>query len=127
MKRRALSMSFLFLVLGVWVSACGSSSPAAPTPTPAAPPTVTAPSAFTLSGLVTDGFSGGILPGIDVLIMNGPSQGMTMKTDGSGHYALAGVQSGTYNVQFSAVSYVSQVVAVPVSSDTTINIVLQRS
>ena len=110
------------------VAACGSSNPAAPTSTSAssATPAQTTPATYTLSGLLTDGFSGGILPGIDVLITSGPNQGQDVKTDSTGHYSFSGISSGTFTVQFSAVSYVTQTMTATVAGDTTVNVVLQR-
>ena len=112
------------LVLGVSVAGCGNSNPAtAPTLTPAPTPTPAA-ATFTLGGLLTDGTSGGILPGIDVLIM---ANGANQKTDSTGHYAFTGISNGTFTVQYSAVSYVTQTVTVTVAGNTTQNIVLQRA
>ena len=116
-------LSCAVLVLGVSVAGCENSNPApAPTLTPAPTPTPTA-ATYTLSGLLTDGTSGGILPGIEVQIMNGANQ----KTDSTGHYAFTGISNGTYSVQYSAVSYVTQTVSVTVAGNTTQNIVLQRA
>jgi hypothetical protein len=120
---RSLSCTAL-VILAVSAAGCGSSDPAAPTPTPTPAPT---PATFTLSGLLTDGFSGGILPNIDVRIMSGANQGQAVRTDSTGHYSLSGISTGTFTVQFSAVSYVSQSVTVTVGGDTTVNIVLQRT
>ena len=117
-------LSCAVLVLGVSVAGCGNSNTApTPTLTPAPTPPPTA-ATFTLSGLLTDGTSGGILPGIDVLIM---TNGANQKTDSTGRYAFASISSGTYNVQYSAVSYVTQTVSVTVAGNTTQNIVLQRA
>jgi hypothetical protein len=59
--------------------------------------------------------------------MNGANKGAEVKTDATGHYALSGISPGTFNVQFSAVSYVAQTVSVTVEGNTTVNIVLQRA
>ncbi len=124
-----LLLSCAVLILGVSVAGCGNSNPTlAPTPTPTPSPTPTStPTTFTLSGLLTDGTSGGILPNINVLIMNGANQGQEMKTDSTGHYSFTGISNGTFNVQFSAVSYATQTVSVTVAGMTTANIVLQRT
>ena len=115
------------LVLGVSVAGCGNSN-TAPTPTLTSAPTATPTAAtFTLSGLLTDGTSGGILPGIAVLIINGANQSAEVKTDATGRYAFAGISNGTFNVQYSAVSYVTQTVSVTVAGNTTQNVVLQRA
>jgi hypothetical protein len=88
-------------------------------------PTVVA--TFILNGLLTDGTSGGILPNIDVQIISGPNQGQTTKTDATGHYSIGGLAAGTANIVFSAVSYVTQTVFATITSNTTLNIVLQRT
>src|SRR5262245_13145738 len=98
------------LILVVSVAGCGSSNPAAPSSSPG--PTPGPPATSTLGGLLTDGFSGGILPGIDVRIMSGPNQGQTVKTDSTGHYSFAGIARGTFSVEFSAVSYATQTLTV---------------
>jgi len=125
---RLLASYTALVILAASVAACGKSNPASPSPgSNPAPTPGTPPATVTLSGLLTDGFSGGILPGIDVQIMSGPNQGQSVKTDSTGHYSFSGVSNGTYSVQFSAVSYVSQTVSVTVAGNTTLNIVLQRT
>jgi hypothetical protein len=133
-RNKGTAVRFVFsctvlVILGVSVVGCGNSNPTlAPTSTLAPTPTPTStPTTFTLSGLVTDGTSGGVLPNIDVLIMNGASQGQDLRTDSAGHYSFTGVSNGTFNVQFSAVSYVTQNVSVTVAGNTTENIILQRT
>jgi len=121
---RLLFSCTALVILAVSVVGCGSSNPAAPTSTPA--PTPTTPGTFTLGGLLTDGTSGGILPGIDVVIMSGSNQGQNVKTDSTGHYSFTGISNGTFSLRFSAVSYVTQTVTVTVAGNTTVNIVLQR-
>lgn len=114
------------VILAVTAVGCGSSNPAAPTAAPTPAPTPTNSATYTLSGVLTDGFSGGILPGIEAKITSGSNQGMDVKTDSTGHYSFGGVSNGTFTVEFSAVSYVTQTATVTVSGDTTLNIVLQR-
>jgi hypothetical protein len=121
-------LSCAVVTLGVSVAGCGHSNPpVAPTPTTPTPTPTSTPTTFTFSGLLTDGTSGGILPNIDVRIMNGVNQGQSVKTDSTGHYSFTGISNGTFNVQFSAVSYVTQTVPVTVAGNTTVNIVLQRT
>src|SRR5262245_28309989 len=123
-----LLLSCAALVIAMSVAGCGNSNPSTPTSTPPqTPSTPSTPSTSTVSGLLTDGTSGGILPGIDVQIMSGPNKGMDVKTDSTGHYSFTGVSNGTFSMQFSAVSYVSQTMTVTVSGNTTVNVVLQRS
>lgn len=82
MTRTARFLLSCAVILGVSVAGCGRSNPTvAPTPTTPTPTPTSTPTTFALSGLLTDGTSGGILPNIDVLIMNGPSQGQSVKTD----------------------------------------------
>ena len=60
------------------------------------------PTTFTISGTVTDGTSGGVLPGIAV---SAASQSTT--TGSSGAYSFAGVSPGSVTVAASATGYVS--------------------
>jgi len=124
---RWLFSCLALVILAVSLVGCGSSSPTAPASVSTPAPAPITPTTSTLSGLLTDGFSGGILPGIEVRIMSGTNQGQDVKTDATGHYALTGVSNGTFTVQFSAVSYVTQTVTVTVAGDTTLNVVLQRT
>ena len=121
---RSLFSCTALMILAVSVAGCGNSNPAAPTS--ASAPSPTTPATSSLGGLITDGFSGGILPGIDVRIMSGSNQGQDAKTDSTGHYSFTGVSNGTFSVQFSAVSYVAQTVTVTVAGNSAVNVVLQR-
>src|SRR5262245_55715971 len=76
--RRLLFSCTALVILAVSAVGCGKDSNPA-TPTASATATTS-----TLSGLLTDGFSGGILPGIGVRIMSGPNQGKDVKTDLTG-------------------------------------------
>jgi hypothetical protein len=80
-----------------------------------------APTGFTVSGTVTDGTSGGILPGIEVSV-----PGIAVRSDDAGHYQLPGVPAGAVTVQFAAASYVTQTKNVTLSGNATLDAVLQR-
>jgi hypothetical protein len=125
MKVFRYSIVALWLVISV---DCGSSTSPAPAPTLVPPVTVLPPTApastYTLSGLLSDGTSGGILPGITVAVLNGPST----KTDSSGHYGFSGFAAGSYSLMFSAGGYVSQVASLTIgTANVALNIVLQRT
>ena len=80
-----------------------------------------APTAFTLSGTITDGTSGGILPDIEV-----SAPGVAVRSDGAGHYQLPGVPAGAVTVQFAAASYVTQTKALTLNENAVVDVVLQR-
>jgi hypothetical protein len=67
-----------------------------------------APTSFAVSGTITDGTSGGILPGIEV-----SAPGVAVRSDSTGHYQLPGVPTGAVTVQFAAAGYITQAVAPP--------------
>ena len=81
---------------------------------------------FTLSGHVTDGTSGGILPNINIAITAGPHTGASARTDAGGDYALSGLESGAITVTASAVSYFSQDKAVTLLADSRLDFVMAR-
>jgi Carboxypeptidase regulatory-like domain len=88
----------------------------------------TIPSTYTLSGVVTDGTSGGVLPNIQmkVLPQSDCCQGATTTTNASGRYSLSGV-AGQLFLEASATSYQTQSLAVTVRANTTLDVVLQRT
>ena len=79
-----------------------------------------------LTGLVTDGSSGGILPNILVQITDGANAGASAHTDTTGTYTIAGLMPGSATVSLSAVSYVSTTKSVTLSSNARLDVVLQR-
>ncbi|HEX3646064.1 MAG TPA: carboxypeptidase-like regulatory domain-containing protein [Vicinamibacterales bacterium] len=80
-----------------------------------------APTAFAIAGTITDGTSGGILPGIEV-----STSGMAVRSDSTGHYQLTGVPAGPVTVQFAAASYVTQTKTLTLSQDSVLDVILQR-
>ena len=80
-----------------------------------------APTSFTVSGTITDGTSGGILPGIEV-----SAPGVAVRSDDTGHYLLPGVPTGAVTVQFAAAGYITQAKPITVSENTVLDTVLQR-
>lgn len=82
---------------------------------------------FTLSGNVTDGTSGGILPNINIAITSGPHSGVSTKTDASGMYTLSGLESGSITVTASAVSYDSQDKTLTLTADSRLDFVMVRA
>jgi len=60
---------------------------------------------YTLSGTVTDGTSGGILPGIRMSITTGTNAGLSTTTDSTGKYSISGISAGSMTVSAPATSY----------------------
>lgn len=88
------------------------------------PPVPTAPKPITsgiLRGTVTDGTSGGILPGITMALPSGRTT-----TDATGHYEFTDVSFGTATLTASAVSYVTKTITITLAGDLTVDLVLQR-
>jgi bacterial leucyl aminopeptidase len=82
---------------------------------------------FSLSGLITDGTSGGVLPGINIRVTSGTNAGALAKTDGAGMYAIGSLAPGAMTVSASAVSYETVEKAVTVSGNTRLDFVLPRT
>jgi hypothetical protein len=82
---------------------------------------------FAVSGRVTDGTSGGVLPNILVQIVDGLNAGWSVFTDTGGNYTLTGVAAGTFTLSASQVSYQTTTVSVAVHADTRVDIVLPRT
>jgi len=80
-----------------------------------------APTSFTITGTITDGTSGGILPNIEV-----SAAGMAVRSDDAGHYQLTGVAAGAVTVQFAAASYVTQTKSLTLSDNSVLDVILQR-
>jgi hypothetical protein len=80
-----------------------------------------APTAFTIAGTITDGTSGGILPGIEV-----SAGGQAVRSDGAGRYQLTSVATGVITVQFAAASYVTQTRTLTLSENSVLDVILQR-
>ena len=83
--------------------------------------------AYAVSGVVTDGTSGGVLPNINVQIVDSASAARSTLTDGAGNYSISGVSAGPATVTASAASYQTATTTVTVSSDTRLDIVLPRT
>jgi len=82
---------------------------------------------FTLTGLVTDGTSGGILPNINIAITSGPRTGASTRTDATGNYTLGGLESGAITVTASAVSYDTQDKGMTLIADARLDFVMVRA
>jgi len=80
-----------------------------------------APTSFSVSGTITDGTSGGVLPNIEV-----SAPGVAVRSDAAGHYSLPGVPTGAVTVQFAAAGYVTQAKPVTVTENVALDMVLQR-
>jgi hypothetical protein len=82
---------------------------------------------FTIAGSVTDGTSGGVLPGIQVQITDGENLGKSAQTDATGAYSLAGIAGGSMTLAASAVSYQTTSRSITVNADTRVDFVLPRA
>ena len=82
---------------------------------------------FSLVGNITDGTSGGVLPGIDVRITSGANTGASAKTDGAGMYAIGDLAPGPRTVSASAVSYETVEQTITISGNTRVDFVLPRT
>jgi len=80
-----------------------------------------APTSFSISGTITDGTSGGVLPQIEV-----SAGGQAVRSDAAGHYQLNGVATGAITVQFAAAGYVTQTKSLNLSENAALDAVLQR-
>ena len=86
-----------------------------------------APRTFTLSGVVSDASTGGPIEA-EVEVIDGDNAGKTARSDGSGHYALAGLMSGTFMLRARATVYDSRDSRVTIANgDARVDIALQRA
>ncbi|MCU1382148.1 MAG: hypothetical protein JWL71_845, partial [Acidobacteria bacterium] len=84
-------------------------------------PHTPAPNGFTLAGTITDGTSGGILPGITV-----SGGGVTVQSDGAGHYELTSLPGTAVTVTISAVGYITQSNTVTLGGNAVMDVVMPR-
>jgi hypothetical protein len=82
---------------------------------------------FVVSGRVTDGTSGGVLPNISVSIADAGSATKTALTDSSGNYSIGGVAQGAATLTATATSYETNSKSITVSTDTKIDLVMVRT
>ena len=85
------------------------------------------PLVFTIGGLVTDGTSGGVLPGINVQVVDVDGSTRSTRTDAGGNYSIGGIPPGRATLTFSGTSYETATRTVTVSSDIRTDIVLART
>jgi Carboxypeptidase regulatory-like domain/Bacterial Ig-like domain (group 2) len=82
---------------------------------------------FTITGTVTDGTSGGILPNINIQITDSAGNSKSTLTGATGTYSIAGFVAGPATLVASAVSYHTATVAMSISADARVDVVLQRT
>jgi hypothetical protein len=82
------------------------------------------PGQLSLTGRVTDGTSGGILPNILLTLSGGAAA--TTTTDGNGNYQFGNMAAGSYTVSASPTGYVPNSQNISVAGNTVLNLVLQR-
>lgn len=116
-------------------AACGSSSPSAPSATPAAstPAVATTPtpvptaSTFSLSGTISFTGVGSGIPSASVTILDGPNAGRSTQTDAAGAYGFSALTSAGFNVSISASGFLSVTRGVNLASNTTLSVSLLPS
>jgi hypothetical protein len=86
-----------------------------------------APPTFTLSGTITDGSSGAMLPNVSVQITGGANHGRSTRTDATGTYRLDGLSAGTVTLTMSAVTYITTTESVGLTQDTRLDVVLAHT
>lgn len=84
------------------------------------------PSVVTLKGTITDATSGGVLPGIAVLVTDSAGVARTTTTDGTGFYTMAAVPIGVATITLSATGYTTTTTTLTLVGDTRSDIVLSR-
>jgi hypothetical protein len=82
---------------------------------------------FNVSGLLTDGTSGGVLPNINVQTVDSAGNTATTKTGSSGTYAIGGLAAGAAVLTASATSYETATRNIVISGDTRVDVVLART
>lgn len=82
--------------------------------------------AFTISGTLHDGTSGGVLPRVVVQAVDSSGTTRSTTTDAAGAYAISGVAPGTVTLTITAASYIPMVQTANVSADTRVDLVLTR-
>ena len=87
-----------------------------------APHSAPPPTGFTLAGTITDGTSGGILPGISV-----SGGGVTVQSDGAGHYELPSLPNTAVTVTISAAGYITQSNTVTLGGNAVMDVVMPRA
>jgi hypothetical protein len=83
-------------------------------------------STFTLSGRITDGTSGGVLPNIAIEVTDGAGRRSSSVTTAAGTFSIGGLAGGAATVSASATSYRPSQTSVVLTQDTSVEIVLQR-
>lgn len=81
---------------------------------------------FTISGVLTDATSGGILPNIKIQAVDSASATQSTTTDGTGAYSIGGVASGVVTMTAAATSYQTITRTVSLAANTRVDIVLAR-
>jgi hypothetical protein len=94
------------------------------TSTPSTTPAT--PTAFSLSGQVTDSAIAAGISGARVFIADGPNAGRSTTTDASGNYSLAQLLQSGFTVNVSASNYVSQSKGVTLTSNQSLSFELTR-
>jgi lipopolysaccharide export system protein LptA len=82
---------------------------------------------FSITGTVTDGTTGGVLPNVDVQAAESGGKTTTVRTNGAGAYALNGVAAGPVVLSAAPVSYEPKTVNITLSANSVVDIVLTRT
>lgn len=84
-------------------------------------------STYTIAGTVTDGTSGGVLPNVNVRATDSEQNSTSTVTGSSGTYSISGLAAGPVTIVASGISYQTRQLTVSISSNTRLDIVLQRT
>lgn len=98
--------------------ACGRGNSTTTSPTP---------TAWSLTGQVTDSTTSTPIPGATVSIVDGPNAGKSTTTDTSGSYSFTGLQQSGFTVNVSADGYFSSSKGVTLTSNQTVSFHLTRA
>ena len=81
---------------------------------------------FTVSGSVSDGTSGGMLPNITIQITDSGGVSRSAVTGSTGAFSIGGLPAGSATLTASAVSYQTTTRTLAIAADTRVDIVLPR-
>lgn len=81
---------------------------------------------YTLTGTVTDGTSGGVLPNVTVQVVDSSGNTQSTKSGSTGAYSISGIAAGSAAISASAVSYQTFTQTMSISADAQLNVVMQR-
>ena len=84
-------------------------------------------STYTLTGTVRDGTSGGVLPGIVVVVQDGVNAGKGATTSNAGTYSISDLLAGSFTLAAAATGYQTTTKPVSLSGNMGLDFVLPRN